>query len=105
MYETANALLAKGDEDSIMEAEKLSEDAMDLFRFTGKKDAEVKAVMTLISCRMTTSGPDSALMLARDTAAEYKTEKRVGHEAQALHASAEIHMAKEEYEDALTVCK
>jgi tetratricopeptide (TPR) repeat protein len=105
MYETANALLAKGDEDSIMEAEKVSEDAMDLFRFTGKKAAEVKAVMTLISCRMSTSGPDSALMLSKDTAAEYKTEKRVAHEAQATHAAAELLMAKEEYEDAMTMCK
>merc|ERR1719181_1285791 len=97
--------MSLGTEDALMEAEKHAENAMDLFRFTGKKDAEVKAAMTLISCRMTTSGPDSALMLAKDTAVEYKTEKRTGHEAQAMHATAEIHMAKEEYEDALTVCK
>jgi tetratricopeptide (TPR) repeat protein len=104
-HETAMALMSLGTEDEMMEAEKYAEDAMDLFRYAGKKDAEVKAVMSLISCRMNTSGPDSALMLAKDTAAEYKTEKRVGHEALAMHAAAEIHMAKEEYEDALAVCK
>merc|ERR1719245_1505480 len=62
--------------------------------------------MTLISIRFQLSGPDSALMVAKEALNDFKRDSgREAHQAAMMHTSAEVHLGKGEFDDAMTMCK
>jgi len=102
---TAKALLKHTDEDEVLEGERFADDARELFHDLGDHASEVAVLMTGISARHVTSGPESALMMAKDAAEDWQQEGgRNKDTALAMLLAAGFQLELSEYEDALTLC-
>lgn len=105
LHLSARALLRHTDEDEVLEGERFADDARDIFRDIGDRASEVAVLMTGITARHATSGPESALMMARDAAEDWQQDggrhKDVAH-AQILAAAFQLELG--EHDDALKLC-
>lgn len=105
LHLSAKALLRHTDEDEVLEGERFADDAREAFREIGDKASEVAVLMTGITARHATSGPESALMMARDAAEDWQQDggrhKDLAH-AKILAAAFQLELG--EHEDALKLC-
>mmetsp|Transcript_52853 Transcript_52853/g.169267 ORF Transcript_52853/g.169267 Transcript_52853/m.169267 type:complete len:515 (-) Transcript_52853:130-1674(-) len=106
LHSAASVLLNSTDEDQQLEAERFVQEAVDLFKEIKNQDLECAAMMTMVNARMATSGPEQAVLFAKDTATDFNKEGgRPKHEATALHAAAELHLTLGELDEARDACK
>jgi len=105
MHATAKALLRHTDEDEMLEGERMADEARDLYHDSGDTASEVAVLMTGISARHATSGPESALMMASDAAEDWQQEGgRPKDAALALLLAAGFQLELGEHAAALKAC-
>jgi len=106
MHSVALALLSLNDDDKTMDAERYADDARDILRTIKAKSLEAQVTFTIIRMRWATSGPEAALMLAKDAVEDWKGDAdRREHQAAALLKVAELSVENGELDEALQAGK
>jgi len=102
MHVQAKALLRHSDEDEVLDGERIADEARELYHELGDNVLEVAVLMTGMTARHATSGPESALMMAKDAAEDWQQEGGRPKDVALAHLlAAGFQLELSEHEDAL----